>query len=1252
MATSSESLQHPPGSNPSAVNTNRSTRYDQYLEERIEQTASQVRWVDLLSFFLYLTIFVLGFLFLLCLVDAWIWPLSVFFRWIALLVLAGGSLGYAVFRAAPYFIHRVNPLYAAKKLEEGRPELKNSVINYLTTEQTDDPASKSIRSKLAERTAKQVSTIPLDVAVDRSRMILAGYVLAGVIGVFAVYKILSPKDPFQTIGRVVMPTARWMAPSRVQISDIEPGDDTRYFGQSVEIRARIKGLRSKDRVRVLMSTESGTLKDFPVAMQREANSSIFRAVIGQENGLEDSFVYRIEAGDARSIDYRIQVRTCPTIFLEKIEYLPPAYTGLPDRTEQRPDRISGVEGARVKLHARTNLPVQSAQIRFYRAPVRPNSNAKTDKSASSAGGSPPIQVSELELVTAQELDIVNEFQVTGEIQLQLDSKRIRSRYSHYQVVFSTTEGDTSQNPAYAELEVIPDLNPEITVLAPQEKEIEVPANQAVKLELSAVDPDYGLTAIVLVSEHRGNRLWEKRLFRSPEPVGVQGKQVVQFSFQPDRFGLMPGDEVIWFAQAEDNRAVGPDQILVPNRVRTENYTIRVTEPLQTPDAKNPDSQNPDSPNNNQQSPENPNRNDRNQKDPNQKNSNQQNNSSNPDSKQNDSGSEGQQKNSSGNQPNNSSEQGNKKQSGKSSAGQNEQKNQPDQPSQESGRNSSGKKGSPKDSEGSGGKQQNQPNQQQGSNNEKSGSSGSKKAVGSDNRENPNSRPGTGSDQKQPGQAGSKPDSKQGSGGDAQGANENDTNPDEQRPGSETDQSATGSKSARNPDSADGNANSRNIADENNGSGASGNESLTDDAGSKNNPAGDSGASPDSGPKRKAENSREAFERLKEYFEKQKKNQTGENAHEPKSGENAGNPQQNESEGNDANKKQASNADSPRPEKDGGSRSPDQQPGAEKTDPSNADKSQKKPDSGTGDSSKKSGSEKSNAKQDRTGKGSPQSGSPKGTQDKSSKKNTSGKEDGSDAGNSDQGQSPNSDHNGQKGKAGEPSDLKTNPGKNEPGKKTSNSSPDQNSANDGKRKGNGKEQGQSGKNQSNESGKNRNDQRSKASDSKQPRTNSGGQTGDVDQAGAESRPDSNPSRSDSNSVDGPVEQAEKANLEYARKATEMVLEKLKEQKRPDEDLLKQLDWTEDELKEFTQKWEEMRRKAAQGDKKAEQRFEEALKALNLKDPDLKANDADLTNDDRTGYRQKSGTRKVPTDFARKFRAIQKSQRKGRIPGGEK
>ena len=87
--------------------------------------------------------------------------------------------------------------------------------------------------------------MPVEATVDRSRLIHAGYVLCGVMALFAAYKILSPKDPFQTVARVLAPWADIARPSRVQISDVQPGNAEVYHGQTVNVSALVTASRRR-----------------------------------------------------------------------------------------------------------------------------------------------------------------------------------------------------------------------------------------------------------------------------------------------------------------------------------------------------------------------------------------------------------------------------------------------------------------------------------------------------------------------------------------------------------------------------------------------------------------------------------------------------------------------------------------------------------------------------------------------------------------------------------------------------------------------------------------------------------------------------------------------------------------------------------------------------------------------------------------------------------------------------------------------
>ena len=73
--------------------------------------------------------------------------------------------------------------------------------------------------------------------------------------------------------------------------------------------------------------------------------------------------------------------------------------------------------------------------------------------------------------------------------------------------------------------------------------------------------------------------------------------------------------------------------------------------------------------------------------------------------------------------------------------------------------------------------------------------------------------------------------------------------------------------------------------------------------------------------------------------------------------------------------------------------------------------------------------------------------------------------------------------------------------------------------------------------------------------------------------------------------GEAPEGDAANLEYARKHTDLVLEKLADQlkrKKVDEGLLKDLGWTEAELRRFVERWQQRKAAAEQNQTKRAKR----------------------------------------------------------------
>ncbi len=114
------------------------------------------------------------------------------------------------------------------------------------------------------------------------------------------------------------------------------------------------------------------------------------------------------------------------------------------------------------------------------------------------------------------------------------------------------------------------------------------------------------------------------------------------------------------------------------------------------------------------------------------------------------------------------------------------------------------------------------------------------------------------------------------------------------------------------------------------------------------------------------------------------------------------------------------------------------------------------------------------------------------------------------------------------------------------------------------------------------------------------------------------------------------------MEYARKATDLALQKLKDQlKRPagDQPLLDKLGWTRADAERFVKRWEAMKQAAGQSGARgeaAEQQLNEALRSLGLR-PRGTTIGADRAGGDRQRNLREGLRTRPPAEYADQYRA---------------
>ncbi len=538
---------------------------DQYIEAQLNRTRRDVKLVDLSGALMVLGAAVLGTLLVLAIIDHWLVPLGALARWSLLAAIVISAGWYFIQAIVPLLIGTVNPIYAARTIEQSEPTLKNSLVNYLMFRDDRAGLRTGIYEALKQQAAADLTHVPIDSAVDRTRLIRVGYALAAILALFAAYTIVSPKNPFQTAQRVILPWADIAPPTRVRIEDVQPGDQQVYFGDRVRVTATCFDLRADEPVTLFFSSQDGRISNQSIPLTHTGTGLQYEAMLPQDDeGIAQDLIYRIEAGDAVTASYRLTVQPAPTLLVQQVEYKYPRYTGQPDRVVQRRGDVRGIEGTQVTLRAQANHPIRWATIVL--------NSQRNSNSGSNDGATAPVGNSTSEMVSMQ----FDGQQAWGTFMLEMHPDNQRPKHTSYLLRFETESGQINARAPEYRIEVMRDLTPEIEILTPTAPRIELPVDRRQGIEVRAIDPDFGLTNIELQAVAGGEQLLSETLFADAQ--GRTGQVVKTYQLEPWMLGLRPGDSLMFWATAEDNRVAVRTGQSEPNRARTASVHVTILPP--------------------------------------------------------------------------------------------------------------------------------------------------------------------------------------------------------------------------------------------------------------------------------------------------------------------------------------------------------------------------------------------------------------------------------------------------------------------------------------------------------------------------------------------------------------------------------------------------------------------------------------------------------------------------------------------------
>jgi hypothetical protein len=1131
----------------SSTTNQQPTRVQQYVDDQLEKTRRQVRSNDLIVACLTWAVAVAAFFLVLALIDAWVVSFSTVWRWVALITLILGSVAWFALAVVPLFLRRINLNYAAQMIEQATPDVKNSVLNYSLLRKRDEPMNAAVMDAVSRQAAEKLHSIPSDSTIDRSQLIRVGFILVGVM-VFAVaYQLISPRDPLQTVQRILFPGQSIAKPASVQISKVTPGDARVFFGDTLQVTARVKGPHVPEDVRLVVSSEDGQITNFAIPMTADEQGREYQGLISPgDAGIQQPLRYRIEARDGVTPEYKIGVKANPSIAIETIELTPPTYTRLPKRTLVGRGDIEAIEGTEAMIFAIANLPIEVAYIEMLNAV--PDDDPENPNATVMKPAAPPI-----------EMRLLPDNRAVGRFNMSLNSNRTRQRATHYQIRFVSTDDERNESPNVYPIRVTPDLAPEVRIVQPRTRQTNIPANGQMPIRIEANDLDFAIDSVFLNMDHQGGQLLRKSL----ELISDNDNQRVncRFVFEPSRYRLQAGDQIMFHAVASDNRISIKSLAADPNISQTENFTITITEP--DPDAEPDQAQKRTE--QDRKPPQHPDdRTDQTEPDQN--------------SQAEDSGSTDQ-----------STDETSKSESSDEADGRDNTETG-DQTSENKNDDASGdESGSPSNDQPSPDGNQSPSNDQQGTGQEQNGGSAEQNQAG--NRKNSNaegrnerqndgtsergdpsgSSEGAGSEggAEDSGSSGSNDPSDGGSGGSPDGGDQqgppgtNQDDPNAQASGTSNQGGADGSQANGGTRSDPGNS-----ADESNGDEGTRDRSLKD---------GQRERLP------KDAHDGEKFEKLEELLKDQP---PSDRSSEQSRGQKRPDRSNDQQPNGGAGQNERRDSDNPG-EQDGGSSdqpSPDQ-----------------KSDGNQGSGSQQSGdpndrpSAGNNSKQ-----GSEGAETPEGSQGEPSSSGST-----ENPGKPSEGQGENADasnsSSGSSGSTGDASDANQTPADSQP------------------QPGSGSGTGQPGQ---------------PGETSPQPSdANSNGQQGETGDQQASSGQQGSGAGTDQPSNE--QLQQEQADLEHAKKATDLILNKLQDQQQnPDPDLLDKMNWTEQDLREFLDRWNRMKQNAGTGDPNARKQYEEAIKSLGLR-PDAGSRTLKNRDADTSGLNQDSSVIEPPADLAPEF-----------------